>query len=347
MHDAVYRTLSVSSAWLILPAAASPNITFTALACATCAISMYTWSTVAQTGARRMVFWDRCISRGMFAMAVYESPRAVHWPLCCAALYLTSRKSESWFGRTSMQSLCVHLLFRYVGFWWTFVVFAGSPSALTAVSCSVFYFASCSHVYRAVEVPLHEWNAIIATCGILFLMSHPLLRLEGTATGYYAGHPLWRSAWALYAQLGAFPYLTWLAHHRNRAWARIFMYVFFVWVLADFVFVPTMSTSMMIHHIFCACGTAVAMRVPDAALHFVQGSVVLELGSAATNIACIYPAVLPILPVFIGCTHAIALVCTLKWCGQTTNWVTSAFALVGIASLCLMRQMAACVSYAQ
>lgn len=140
------------------------------------------------------------------------------------------------------------------------------------------------------------------------------------------------------------------AHLRSTLfWSRIFMRVFFVWVLADFALLPSISFSMIIHHLVCASGTAMALfwssRHPDTAMHFLRGSIVLEFGSAVTNLACLYPILTPFLPLVLAFTHAIAIACAVQWCHHARSPFIVGIVMSIVVCLCAGRQWTAYVVY--
>lgn len=100
----------------------------------------------------------------------------------------------------------------------------------------------------------------------------------------------------------------------------------------------------------CACGAAMALywstSRPCTAVHFLRGSIILEFGSAVTNLACLYPRLTPLLPAFLVFTHAIAVACAIHWCHRARNPLLSGIIVVCIvACLCIGRRWSASAVY--
>jgi hypothetical protein len=101
-----------------------------------------------------------------------------------------------------------------------------------------------------------------------------------------AGAPRWRSVSSLGTQWVVFP---WCYFCGAATGQRLFIYVFALYMLLDFVIVK-LDTLLIVHHIFCLLGHAlVCMYEPIGLPTYFAGVVALEMGSGCMNQYCVYP----------------------------------------------------------
>lgn len=102
------------------------------------------------------------------------------------------------------------------------------------------------------------------------------------------GAPLWRSALSIPTQWLVLP-LCWILNTPTTQ--RLFIYIFALYMITDFVVTP-LSKLLMLHHVFCLLGHGIVVLVlPSTFPIYFAGVVSLEVGSGFYNLFCLRPDV--------------------------------------------------------
>jgi hypothetical protein len=156
-----------------------------------------------------------------------------------------------------------------------------------------------------------ELLALAWTCSLL-LGSRVLPRIFGSMQ--VAGAPRWRSVSSLGTQWVIFP---WCYFHGAEVGERLFIYVFTLYMLLDFVVVK-LDALLIVHHIFCLLGHAlVCVYEPIGLPMYFAGVVALEMGSGSMNQYCVYPGWVGgaiLYAVGMSVSNVVALYFAYRWC---------------------------------
>lgn len=335
------RTLSVTSLWLLVPAVTATQrwalVTFVVVVTG---VSVAAWARLDVRGDRSWVSVDKAFAGTLFAWLV-ASTRSASWTVSCLSAYACSVACIRHYGHASLEALVAHLVFRYVGFWWTWVAVGQEPTARDGVVLTALYLVSCTTVHASTRMKLGDWATACTLLVFLLALAHPHFRVDGKCQGLYAdGAPRWRAQWALYAQLGIFPWLALHAWRRpTREYARIFVHLFVAWVLADVALVR-LSLMMAVHHAVVVVGSWLAMALHsthDAAMLFVAAVTCLELGSATTNVMGLHNTTTTRLVVLLGITisNAVAAMLAFAWLWKVQPSFAARVGVVGLMTLLL------------
>lgn len=146
----------------------------------------------------------------------------------------------------------------------------------------------------------------------LLLGSRILPRIFGNAK--VAGAPRWRSVSSLGTQWVVLP---WCYFRGAAIGERLFIYVFALYMLFDFVIVK-LDALLIVHHIFCLLGhVLVCVYEPIGLPTYFAGVVALEMGSGCMNQYCVYPlwaGGAPLYMVGMSISNVAGLYFAYKWC---------------------------------